>query len=91
MFHMKHRKEYKMKEDLTPRTQDLLDFIIKFKQTNGYSPTNKEMRQGINTKSRSHINQMLDDLEDKNYIKIKHRPRSTNIIKICKFPELDMD
>ena len=80
-----------MKENLTPRTQDLLDFIIKFKQTNGYSPTNKEMRQGINTKSRSHINQMLDDLEDKNYIKIKHRPRSTNIIKICKFPELDMD
>ena len=84
-------RNIKMKEDLTPRTQDLLDFIIKFKQTNGYSPTNKEMRQGINTKSRSHINQMLDDLEDKNYIKIKHRPRSTNIIKICKLPERDMD
>ena len=80
-----------MKGNLTPRQNDLLNFIIKFKQTNGYSPTTKEMRRGINTKSKSHIEIMLDTLEDKNYIKIKHRPRSTNIIKICKFPELDMD
>ena len=80
-----------MNEDLTPRQNDLLEFIIKFKQTNGYSPTNKEMRVGINTKSKSHIEQMLDTLEDKNYIKIKHRKGATNIIKICKFPELDMD
>lgn len=80
-----------MNEDLTPRQNDLLNFIIKFKQTNGYSPTTREMRKGINTKSKSHIEIMLDTLEDKNYIKIKHRPRSTNIIKICKFPELDMD
>lgn len=80
-----------MKEDLTPRTQDLLDFIIKFKQTNGYSPTCREMRAGINTKSKSHIEQMLDTLEDKNYIKIKHRKGMPSIIKICKFPELNSD
>lgn len=80
-----------MKQALTPRTQDLLEFIIKFKQTNGYSPTTREMLQGINTKSRSHIETMLDILESENYIKIKHRKGATNIIKICRFPELDMD
>ena len=80
-----------MKEDLTPRQNDLLNFIIKFKQTNGYSPTTKEMRKGINTKSKSHIEIMLDTLEDKNYIKIKHRRGMTSVIKICKFPELNDD
>lgn len=77
--------------NLTPRQQDLLQFIISFKQTNGYSPTCKEMRAGINTKSKSHIEQMLDTLEDKNYIKIKHRKGMPSIIKICKFPELNLD
>lgn len=80
-----------MNKDLTPRQNDLLDFIIKFKQVNGYSPTTREMRTGINTKSKSHIEQMLDTLEDKNYIKIKHRKGSTNVIKICKFSELNED
>lgn len=80
-----------MKSDLTPRQNDLLDFIIKFKQVNGYSPTTREMRLGINTKSKSHIEQMLDTLEDENYIKIKHRKGATNVIKICKFSELNED
>lgn len=80
-----------MKSDLTPRQNDLLDFIIKFKQVNGYSPTTREMCLGINTKSKSHIEQMLDTLEDENYIKIKHRKCATNVIKICKFPELNED
>lgn len=80
-----------MNKDLTPRQSDLLDFIIRFKQVNGYSPTTREMRAGINTKSKSHIEQMLDTLEDKNYIKIKHRKCSPSIIKICKFPELNED
>lgn len=80
-----------MNKDLTPRQNDLLDFIIRFKQVNGYSPTTREMRLGINTKSKSHIEQMLDTLEDKNYIKIKHRKGATNVIKICKFQELNED
>lgn len=80
-----------MKSDLTPRQNDLLDFIIKFKQVNGYSPTTREMRLGINTKSKSHIEQMLDTLEDENYIKIKRRKGATNVIKICKFSELNED
>ena len=40
-----------MQNELTPRETELLDYIIKFKEVNGFSPTNAEMMVGINTKS----------------------------------------
>lgn len=70
---------------LSPRTVELFDYICKFKQVNGYSPTVREMCIGINTKSRSHVQEMLDNLEQYGYLKIIHRKSTTNVIKVKKF------
>lgn len=74
-----------MRLRLSPRTVELFDYICKFKQVNGYSPTVREMCAGINTKSRSHVQEMLDNLEDLGYLKIIHRKSTTNVIKVKKF------
>ena len=67
--------------DLTIRESDLLEFIIKFKQVNGFSPTVREMCKGINTKSINHVNNMICSLQDKGYISIKHRKPRTIVVK----------
>lgn len=72
-----------MKEVLTAREQDLLNYLIEYKKTNGCSPSYQEMKDGINTKSDYHINGMLDSLEDKGYILRKHNKHRT--IRVLKF------
>ena len=72
--------------DITKREQDLLSFIIQFKQVNGYTPTVREMCKGICMGSRSTIISMLNHLEEKGYIEFKKRKeRQPYIIKVCKF------
>lgn len=72
--------------DITKREQDLLTFIIKFKQVNGYTPTVREMCKGICMGSRSTAISMLNHLEERGYIEFKkRRERQPYIIKVCKF------
>lgn len=72
--------------DITKREQDLLTFIIKFKQVNGYTPTVREMCKGICMGSRSTVISMLNHLEERGYIEFKkRRERQPYIIKVCKF------
>ena len=59
--------------DLTLRETELLEYIIKFKQTNGFSPTVREMAKGINT--------MMYSLQDKGYISLKEKRPRTIVIK----------
>lgn len=67
---------------ITDREKDVLQYIIKFKQVNGYSPTTREIAQGINTRSYYHVTQMLFDLRDKGYITFKEKsPRTIRVIK----------
>ncbi len=56
-------------------------YIILFKQTNGYSPSVREMMEGLNTKSVSHISQMLEELKDKNYIDYQRNASRTIVVK----------
>ena len=65
---------------LRPRQQDLLQFIIKFKEVNGYAPTIKEMANGLNTKSVFHIQCMIDELESLGYIKYQHGKQRTIVV-----------
>ena len=67
--------------DITIRETELLEYIIKFKQTNGFSPTVREMAKGINTKSLNHINTMMYSLQDKGYISLKEKRPRTIVIK----------
>ena len=65
---------------MSPRQQDVLQFIIKFKQTNGYSPTIREIAKGINTSSINHVYSMIDDLQDKGYIRFTHGKQRTIVV-----------
>ncbi len=66
---------------LTAREEDLLNFIISFKKTNQFAPTVTEMCRGINTKSRTHICYMLENLKKKGYISYKEKTSRSIIVK----------
>lgn len=60
----------------------VLDYIIKFKTTNGYAPVTEEIMKGVNTNSRSWVTEMLERLEENGYItRNENKPRTINIIK----------
>ena len=66
---------------MTVREKELLDYIIKFKQVNGYSPTIREMAKGLNTKSTNHIRNMLNSLIDDGYITMRETTPRTIVIR----------
>ena len=77
--------EYLEKKPITERERDLLEYVTRFKEVNGYSPTIKEIQIGINTKSCHHINSMLEDLKDKGYLTYKeNKPRTIRVLKFIK-------
>lgn len=64
------------------REKIVLDYIVKFKTINGYSPTVREIANGLNTKSLSHISETLERLSERGYISyIKHKPRTIRVLK----------
>ena len=66
------------------RERIVLEYIIKFKQTNGYSPTIREIAKGINTKSLTYVSNTVNELADDGYITVKeNKPRT---IRVVKFP-----
>ena len=75
--------EYLDKYPITERERDLLEYVTRFKEVNGYAPTIKEIQIGINTKSSYHIGVMLEDLKDKGYI--TYKPNKARTIRILKF------
>lgn len=68
---------------MTATEESLYQFIIRFKEVNGFSPSYREMSNGLNTKSFSHIRTMLEHLEDEGYISMKQGKART--IRVLKF------
>lgn len=69
-------------KQITEREKDVLRYIIRFKEVNGYSPTTREIASGINTSSLYHVTNMLFDLKEKGYITFKEKaPRTIRVIK----------
>ena len=66
---------------MTVREEELLKFIIQFKQVNGFSPTVREIATGINTKSTDHVRNMIQTLEDKGYLTYKEKSPRTIVVK----------
>lgn len=66
---------------MTVREEELLKFIIQFKQVNGFSPTVREIATGINTKSTDHVRNMIQALEDKGYLTYKEKSPRTIVVK----------
>nr|MBC7245770.1 transcriptional repressor LexA [Chloroflexota bacterium] len=54
--------------DLSPRQKNILDFIRKFVQENGYPPTIREIGRAANISSTSVVNYNLNILQAKGYI-----------------------
>ena len=65
---------------MRPRQKDVLEFIIKFKQVNGYAPTFKEIARGINTKSIYHVQTLIEELADMGYIRYQHGKQRTIVV-----------
>lgn len=66
---------------MTIREKDLLNFLQEFYNEHGYSPTIKEICFGINTKSVSHVQLMLQKLKNENYISFVDGTTRTITIK----------
>ena len=66
---------------MTDYEKTVLQFIIQFKQTNGFSPTVREIAKGINTKNIKYVHEILGRLEDDGYIKSKEKSPRTIVVK----------
>ena len=67
---------------MTRKEKQVLQFIIDFKKSKGYPPTVKEIARGVNTKSTTHIREILIRLSEQGYISfIPKKPRTINILK----------
>lgn len=64
------------------REKQVLDYIIKFKTINGYSPTIREIANGLNTKSLSYVSESLERLSELGAINYqKNKPRTIRVLK----------
>lgn len=70
------------KDGLTYRERDIYNYIIRFKQINGFSPSQKEIADGVLT-SLSFVRVVLDKLSDKGFI--KYSPNKYRSIVVLKF------
>jgi len=64
------------------RERELLNFIIHFQESNGYSPTLQEMATALNKKSVSTIHALIRNMVDKGYIqKVDGNMRTLKILQ----------
>jgi repressor LexA len=54
---------------LTKRQKDVLDFVAKFVDDNGYSPSYEEIAHGLNLASLATVHKHISALDTKNYLK----------------------
>lgn len=63
--------------------EQVLDYIIRYKCIMSYSPTEKEIGEGVNSKSKHHVHYALEALAEKGYIEMKPKqPRTIKILKV---------
>lgn len=69
-------------EGLSKRHQKILDFLAKFQEENGYSPSIREIGESINVQSTSLVDYYLKQLEEMGYIsREQHISRSICLLK----------
>lgn len=68
--------------DLTPKQQQILEFIISFQDKNGFCPSVREIGQAVNLNSTSSVHNNLEKLEQKGYVrKDSSKSRSLEILR----------
>jgi len=73
--------------DLSPRQKDMLEFIRRFVEENGYPPTIREIGRAVNISSTSVVNYNLNILQAKGYIQ-RHREVSRGMKLLDRGTEL---
>lgn len=64
---------------MTKRQKDVYDYIVWFKQTNGFSPTLDEMSKSLYT-SKSFIRQCVIALDEQGYIQYNNKKRRSIVV-----------
>lgn len=67
--------------NLTNKQKVLLDYVVRFKEVNGYSPSVREIAKGTYT-GVARVHTILEELMDKGYITFKEKqPRTIRVLK----------
>lgn len=73
---------------LTPKEKQLLDFIAAEIGTRGSSPTTRQMKTALDSRSYSVVNKLLTDLEARGFIKrFRYRKHGVEIVKMPAVPQ----
>jgi repressor LexA len=66
---------------MTVREKDVYNYIVQFKTVNGYSPTVREIAEGIHTASLTSVKDILERLKDKDVLTYEDKKPRTIVIK----------
>ena len=67
---------------LTPKQKMMYDLIVNFINSNGFSPSYEELKQLINSNSKSHIHALVHQLRKRGWINFgKGRNRSISVVR----------
>ena len=67
---------------LTPKQKKMYDLIVNFINSNGFSPSYEELKQLINSNSKSHVHALIHQLKNRGWINLgKGRNRSISVVK----------
>ena len=72
----------KNKLGLTPKQKKVYDLIVNFINSNGFSPSYEELKQLINSNSKSHVHALVHQLKKRGWIDFgKGRNRSIFVVR----------
>lgn len=66
---------------MTVREREVFDYIVSFKTVNQYSPTIREIADGIHTASLTSVKEILERLRERNIISFHDKKPRTIVIK----------
>jgi repressor LexA len=67
---------------LSPRQKAVYDIIVEFIKANEYSPSYEELKQLINSNSKSHVHALVHQLKKRGWIYFgKGRNRSISVVR----------
>ena len=79
---MRKGTETPNKLGLTPRQKKVYDLIVNFIKINGFSPSYEELKQLINSNSKSHVHALVHQLKYRGWIYFgKGRNRSISVVQ----------
>lgn len=68
--------------EITPKQQELVDFIETFQHQNGFPPTIRDMQLGLDLSSPALVQSRLDYLEKAGRIsRLRGQPRTVQVIR----------